>query len=360
MARKNVTQRDIAEKCGLSVIAVSYALRGDRSNVSQATIDRVRREARRMGYDPSRSHAARRLRYQRTDTEIVNQLVALFFPFGEMHQPYWAYMFEGMQGVLAAQGFGALTCNVDVARGPFREQLPVLFRRGEVDGAIVFATEQYRDELITALREESGFRSRPIVTLMEPFEGCSSVLVDDVAVGNLQAGHLLDLGHRHLLAFRSERYNAPAVRDRIEGYSLAFRERGLDPEAGLHIWPWIWDRGIDLQEAAQQALQGHPAVTALLCPNDAMGIDLGRALSGLGYRVPRDYSMVGVDDTDVWLDRNGQNIWTTVRLPMRDIGSRAASLLLDRIAGGRPTYTSEIISPSLVVRQSTRPVRPRC
>jgi DNA-binding LacI/PurR family transcriptional regulator len=178
------------------------------------------------------------------------------------------------------------------------------------------------------------------------------VVVDDVAVGRLAAGHLLDLGHRHLATFKAARYNSPITLTRIEGQRQAFIERGLDPDRGLHVLPWLWDVGIDLAAAAAAALDTRPDVTAILAPNDGMGIPLVRALGRSGRQVPRDLSVIGADDCGEWPDAGDTNRWTTVRIPLRDLGRQAARALVQRIRGER--VPPQLVVPvELVVRAST-------
>lgn len=350
------TLADIAARCGLSRMAVSYALRGNRTYVSQATIDRVTAAAREIGYDPGQAHAARRLRYQGSGIRVVNHVAALFFPVGGVEQRYWALILQGLHDGLAAQGFGMLICDCEPRGRSLDEQLPVLFRRGDVDGAVVFATEQYRAELIEGLRRLPGFGERPVVTLTEAFPGCTAVVVDDLAVGRLAAGHLLDLGHRHLATFKAARYNSPITLARIEGQRQAFGERGLAPDAGLHVLPWLWDAGVDLAAAAAAALDAQPEITGILAPNDGMGIPLVRALARSGRRVPRDLSVIGADDCGEWPETAETNRWTTIRIPLRDLGRQAARALVQRIRGER-VPPQLVVSAELVVRGSTAPPR---
>lgn len=352
---KPIRLQEIAAYCGLSRITVSCALRGDRKNVSQQTMKRVRAAARKLGYDPAQAHAARRLRYQRTPGQVVNKLAAVFFPYTNLHERYWALILEGIQQGFMESRFGVLACAVWPEAGDIGEQLPALFHRGDVDGAVIFATEQYRGNLIAALRDDPGFAERPIVTLPEAFPGCLSVMTDDVEAGRLTAGHLLDLGHRHLMTFESKRFASPIVKQRLAGQRRAYAERGLDAERLLHTADFIWEDPSGLSVAFQRALAEFPQVTGILCPNDLFGIQLVPLLRQSGRRVPEDVSLIGVDDIEPLLDASGGNIWTTVRLPLRDLGRSAADLLLAHVTGRAEGMAGRVLPGELVVRGSTCP-----
>ena len=353
--RRPVRLQEIAEHCGLSRIAVSYALRGDRANVSQETITRVQRAARKLGYDPSAAHAARRLRYQRTPGHVVNHLTAAFYPHTNLHEHYWASILEGLQYGFFENRFGMLSCAVWPQAGDIGAQLPELFRRGDVDGAVIFPTEQYRENLVKALRAEPGFGARPIVTLLETLPGCSSVQVDDNQAGYLAARHLLDLGHRHLMTFASPRYTSPIVTNRIAGQRRAYAERGLNSDHFLHTVNWLWDPEPGIRAALEHALADFPRVTGILCPNDGFGVQLVPVLRHLGRRIPDDISLIGVDDSEALPDAGGENRWTTVRLPLREVGRAGAELLLARVTGGAEGTEDRVLPPELVVRGSTGP-----
>lgn len=70
MEKKRVTLKDVAEACGVSVMSVSYALRGSKQ-VSDATRERVSQTAMEMGYQPDplmtrlSSYRSRKLRAAR-------------------------------------------------------------------------------------------------------------------------------------------------------------------------------------------------------------------------------------------------------------------------------------------------------
>ncbi len=350
-----VRLQEIAAHCGLSRMTVSYALRGDRANVSIETIRRVRAAARKLGYDPSTAHAARRLRYQGTGGSVVNHLAAAFFPHTNLHERYWGLILEGLQYGFFENRNGLLSCAVWPEAGEIGGQLPRLFHRGDVDGAVIFPTEQYRENLVAVLRAEPGFGERPVVTLLEALPGCSSVRVDDVQAGYLAARHLLELGHRHLMTFVSPRYTSPIVTNRIAGQRRACEERGLNPAAVLHTTGWLWDTQPGMRVALEQALAEFPRVTGILCPNDGFGVQLAPLLRHMGRRIPEDISLVGVDDSEGLPDAVGENMWTTVRLPLRELGRTAAELLLARVSGASANDEERVLPAELVVRGSTCP-----
>ncbi len=90
--------------------------------------------------------------------------------------------------------------------------------------------------------------------------------------------------------------------------------------------------------------------------NDLMALGVVEGLAAAGARVPRDMSVVGVDDT--MAGRLGSPALTTVAMPTPEAGRAAVDLLL-RAAGTAPgdTPADTVLPTSLVRRGSTAPPR---
>ena len=194
--------------------------------------------------------------------------------------------------------------------------------------------------------------------------------------------HLLELGHRYFLYFRRPHHMSVGVhQDQLyPGYRQACFEHGLDPEQHLipaeidaelmrfafkadHLTQIILlnslKAGLPALSPASWAryrrlLEQHPKITAILAPNDATAITLRYLLVMDGKRVPEDYSLVGFDDTDPMLDARGRdNILTTVHLPLRALGQKAARLLIDLLTGQASAQCRIVVPTKLIVRAST-------
>jgi len=104
---------------------------------------------------------------------------------------------------------------------------------------------------------------------------------------------------------------------------------------------------------AQELLRRNQPFTALFAYNDNSAIGAIRAFEEAGWRVPRDVSVVGLDDIQSAAYINPP--LTTVRQPLTKMGEIAPRTLLDRIEK-RTKYVPEItVEPELVVRGSAAP-----
>jgi len=377
------TLRDVAEACGVSITAVSLTLRGCPTRFSEETKARIRETAVTLGYDPERSQGARRLVMRRFKQYVLNHLVAVCLPAEFYRAQYYTTAFKGIVDVLNEQGFGVLIID---AGNPTARLFPPILQRGDVDGMItLLGAGDYR-RIEEQLRATPSFRQRPIVSLLTALPGVTPVLADAAAGAKAEVAHLLALGHRHFLYFRQPQGVPVGVhQDQLyPGYRQACLEAGLDPEA--HLIPAEIDpallrfafmadnvQQITLLNALQpglpalpaaswsryrRLLRQHPQITAILAPNDATAITLRYHLALDGKRVPEDYSLVGFDDTDPLLDAHGQtNTLTTVRLPLRTLGQKAARLLVEQLNGKHAKPQRIIVPTKLIVRTSTAPVQ---
>src|SRR5262249_59069645 len=99
--------------------------------------------------------------------------------------------------------------------------------------------------------------------------------------------------------------------------------------------------------------------TALVAFDDVSAIGAIRAFLDSGLRVPEDISVVGFDDIQSAAYHNPS--LTTVRQPLREMGTLAAKLILERIeSGGERQHAPFVtVQPQLVVRASTAAGPPR-
>ena len=208
------------------------------------------------------------------------------------------------------------------------------------------------------------------MSLFFPLAGCSAVLAEETQGAYAATQHLLDLGHRHLLwLYRAGPAGAPPIcAGRRDGICRALRDSVLPPAEHLLEFavPMEW---LDApgsvgsptpagQDAASEAsltgfFRDNDRFTGILAQNDHVAIRVNALLARLGLRVPRDYSLIGFDDTEPILDECGHNILTTVRLPLREAGRAAGDLVLRQLDAATARPETVTLPVALVVRGTT-------
>lgn len=345
---KSVTLQDIADRCGVCRATVSFALRGH-PHLRQETVERIVDMARAMGYDPAVHHAARQLRLGTLGKRVRSHVIAVFLPAIFATETYFMQIFQGMIDVFTPVGYGVL---VHVDNYPVFHALPYIFGRGDVDGVIALSQEESLTALTTKLREEANFNSSPIISVTMPHPECLSVLVDDFNGGYLSARHLLQLGHRHLMHFFPEEGSYPLAQ-RLAGVRKAYTELGLDPAAYLHFMHWFIEKLPQCSADLLTIFAQHPEITGILARNDQTAVQVTEALQRAGKRVPQDYSLVGFDDTHRLPSAYGDNMLTTMQVPLRQVGTEAARMILRVLDDPNAQHENITLPVTLLQRGST-------
>ena len=92
--------------------------------------------------------------------------------------------------------------------------------------------------------------------------------------------------------------------------------------------------------------------SALFCANDEAAMGAVKALRSHGLEVPRDVSVISVDDIDV--ASYFSPMLTTVHIPINELGKQAARVMIDRISNARKIALRVELPSSLSRRDSSK------
>lgn len=91
---------------------------------------------------------------------------------------------------------------------------------------------------------------------------------------------------------------------------------------------------------------------AVLAGNDEIALGIMQTAQDAGISVPKDFRIVGFDDTRIaTLVRPALS---TVRVPLLDIGAAVVRLLVERVGNSEKPATREKLPTKLIVRESSR------
>jgi DNA-binding LacI/PurR family transcriptional regulator len=330
---KRATTRDVAALAGVSQPTVSLVLSGNpRARVASDTRARVLDAARQLGYQPNL--LARGLVSRRS------YAIGVIVP--DLDNPFFTEVVSGAERVAAQEGYAVLLCD---ARGADLERHLHTLTARQVDGIIL-------DAGAAAKLDKSDRLVGQNIVLVDELSGrWPGVATDAPAAGRLAAEHLLALGHRRL-AFVGPATESYGFRMRERGFVAALRERGVSlGSERLRRAPASVAGGM----AAMRELLALPETpTAVFCANDLVAIGALKVCLNAGVRVPEQLSIVGCDDIE--MARVVTPELTTVMVPARGLGARAARLLLERLSGS-PQRTrrtgAKPLPVELVVRGTT-------
>lgn len=337
-----LTMRQIARELGVSITTISKVL-NNHDDIGDETRARVLARVAALGYRPNA--VARSLTLRRTHTLgiVVPDLMHSFF----------VEIVAAIEACVSRRRYGLLVCNLAEDPAKERPQLEMLLER-QVDGIVLAAATAARNGDLLK-RIVAGGKGLVLID-RDDHRGvnCHRVITDDGEVGRIATGHLLDLGHRAI----GHLTGPPLVhaRRRRQGYLRAMRDRRV------RVVPqWIATGGFREAEgyaAMQRLLDAAPEVTAVFAVNDPAAIGAMKAVWERGLRIPEDISIVGAGDI-----AHGDMLkvpLTTVSWSRRDLGTRAAELILDQIENdSRGPFEKTIIPPQLVTRGSAAPPRRR-
>ena len=190
----------------------------------------------------------------------------------------------------------------------------------------------------------------PVVLLdrtIVPFPGRGRhdlVGIDNRRAGCVMTEHLLGVGARRP-AFVALPNTAATVDAREAGYRETLYRSGIAPDPGLVQRFDPGDAGAvrDLMEAQRP--------DGIVCANDWTAARLMHTLLALGYRIPADVRLVGIDDLEY--ARLLPVPLTTYRQPTRQLGEVALAAMLERIARPDLPTRDVLLSGKLVVRRSS-------
>jgi LacI family transcriptional regulator len=333
------TINDVARLAGVSKKTVSRVI-NDSPLVRPDTRDKVLALMRQIGYAPDPQ--ARGLAFRRSF------LIGLVFD-----NPTAQYIVNMQYGALDAlrdSGFELVVHPCDSKH------------EGYIDGIVRFAQQQKlwgliliprvsEDQALADALQDIGCRYVRVasIPLDEP---ARMLLTHDRLAGAEVADYLESLGHRRIgLITGPKRYRSSIERGGGFADALARRGIALAPELNYE-GGYTFESGV---AGAEKLLAQTPRPTAIFACNDEMAAGVYKAALRMGLSIPGDLSVVGYDDSPL-----ASQLWpalTTTRLPVRDVGRQAASMLLASdppARGARPTPVVAV-TPHLMVRDSCQP-----
>lgn len=345
----HVNLRMLAEHLELSQTTVSLVLNNSPSakSIPQETRNRVLAAAERLNYRPN--YFARSLRQSRSMS------VGVLAP--DLSEGYFTRVMSGVVDELTRAHYFYFTACHDWKK-ELIEQYPRMLVERAVDGFLLLNTPA--DQIAVPV---------PVVAISahSAGENLTNIVVDHHLAARQALAHLFELGHRRIAFMRGPRA-IPDSEFRWEGIEEAAGGMGLkiDPALVIRIDATGWSMKTGQHPMAPEIgykpmrtlLDKTRDFTAVFCFNDIAAIGAIRALKESGLNVPADVSVVGFDD--ILSAAYSTPSLTTVRQPLMEMGRRGAQVLLERIADREKGFPGEIMmSPELVVRESTGPAAPQ-
>ena len=174
--------------------------------------------------------------------------------------------------------------------------------------------------------------------------------VDNLLIPKLAVAHLAELGHRRI-GYVGGAFKISNSRDRWLGFQDICKELALECCETKLIEGAGWR--LDENERAElvAALRAPDRPTAVFAAGYHFALEIYGAATAAGLRVPRDLSVVGVDDPT-----SAEHLsppMTTIRQPLARLGGEAMQALAAKMQDAAQPLVSRTFLPELVVRRSS-------
>lgn len=311
MEKKYATLKDVAEKSGVSISAVSKILSG-KADFKEETKNKVFSVAKEIGYAPNALARS-------VQKNSGYQMIGFFIP--NIMNPFFAELVNEVEKRLARHGFILTLCIFNDSQEKLKRFLKMLVET-RATGCIIAGTRE--DECEEDFRTAKRFLS--MVSIQADVEGIDRVDVTDEAGTYEAVSYLIEKGHKKI-AFLGYRFDISILQNRLDGYYRALSEKHIAVEEGYVIESKHDSKKI--YECARRLLSSPNRPTAIHCINELVASNVYLAARDLGLKIPDDLSVTGFDG--ISLSRLLTPQLTTVQDPIDLLAQIAVDMLMEQI-----------------------------
>jgi DNA-binding LacI/PurR family transcriptional regulator len=338
---KRITIEDVAKKAEVSKGTVSAVING-RNTVNPDTREQILRVMKDLNFRPR--GMARNLKNGEQDRSIGIIIKDLNYPF-------YTSIASGVKEYANAKGYSVIIASSENDH-ECEKKFTHLFSTKDIKGAIIAPIVEGEAEI------EHLFKLKRLNYPFVLLEDVKGIQANVVAIDNLKAikkavKYLIDSGHTKIVHFAGPSQSSH-TQERIEGFRHAFSESPL-----IFKKEMIVPIGSRHEEAYGNTLKYFKNLsredfpTAIVCFNDQQALAVMTALKELCIRVPEEISIIGNDD--IAYAQIYPVPLTTIRAPQREIGYKAAEILIRNIESTNIIPNEKVVlETEFVIRESSR------
>ncbi len=311
---KRLALQDIADRVGVTKMTVSRYLK-DPTQVSKATGEKIQAVIDEVGYVASRVPDIL--------SNSTSKAIGILIP--SISNQVFAAVVQGIESVTEPSGYQTMIAHYGYDKDVEEKRIESMLSY-QVDGLILSECEHTEKSL--RMIESAGI---PVVEVMD-----SCLPPIDLAVGlNHRAAseamirRMLENGKKKI-AFIAARMDI-RVRQRLQGYHNMMESVGCDPIILSTSANSSFTLGAELMA---EALDNHPELDGVFCCNDDLAIGAIMECQRRGISIPEQMAVAGFNALDI-----GRSITpklASIDTPRWEIGSLAATMLLDKLSGNSP------------------------
>jgi LacI family transcriptional regulator len=336
---------DVARAAGVSIASVSRVLNGQR-NPRQETREKVLAAVAELGFVPDGAARALSARLK----EVVGVIVRRPRPAADTDEDLFAgeslqypdLINRGIEAAAQRRGFDLLIRSVGITEHDPGGRTLALARKS--DGLIL------HDRVLEPDQMDRLSRQLPIVTLAGYATPTTANVHGDNKSGmRALARHLLHDHGYPTLGYLCGYADSPDSIERQEVLAAEAAAAGADLDLGPEWQGYYYASGgaqvINELLAARRALP-----RAIVCANDQTALGVMSALGKHGISVPGQVAVTGFDD--IPLARHLRTSLTTVRQPIRELGTTAFDVLYSML-NREQLPARDIVLPTELIRRES-------
>lgn len=345
--KNSVTISKIAQEAGVSKTTVSYFLnnKAREFRISEKTCKKIKNVIKKYNYHPN--FFARSISLNKS---FLTGLIS-----GNPATSFWGEILGGIEDELEERAYHLLLGKS--YKSTSREKTSPSLGIVEPDFGKIWEREKKLFDFMNEKNVE-GFifapyvdfngiygdyylkiaESKPVISILYPLKGISSVYTDNIEGGRIAGEYLYEHGHRKVayLGFLTRELKAP-----FDERYLGFREKFGKVE---HF------------KSPVSLIENIKDITAVFCFSDRFVVELYRECWMRGIRIPDDISIIGFDDIEFL--QYMQPRPTSIHQYKKEIGVYAGQLLMKQIDENNPReITEKKLIPYLVEGESVKKIR---
>ncbi|WZL81163.1 LacI family DNA-binding transcriptional regulator [Vallitaleaceae bacterium 9-2] len=346
--KKRITIYDIAKELDLSPSTVSRVLGKSQRRVTPEIKQRVEDAAKRMNYYPN--SLARNLK------KNTNQTIGVILP--SIDNPFYPSIVRGMEDEAIKHNYTINICSCDredVRTDKYLERLI----GDRVSGIITIFVDNVPESLKNFINRGGKVVSIGIKSELD--DRIPTMYFDREEEAYTVTKHLIELGHKNIALFISKIDNK-IREEKLRGYKKALKEFGIvynknnvfvdEKEKKVGTNDSIPDCNTGIFCANEMLKSKNKDITGIVCMNDLVALGAISVLKNQGYSIPKDYSVIGFDDT--FFSNLIEPEITTLKVNKYEVGQKSIQYLLEVLEDR--DYASKIDCSqdvNLILRKST-------
>ena len=341
---KNVdetTIQDIAKSAGVSKATVSAVL-NSKNTARPCTTEKILQVAEALHYHPKTMAGIPK--YD-DDERVIGIIIK------ELNYPFYTTIAEGATEYANSKGYSLIVASSDYNHEK-EKKFTRLFSAKGIKGTIIAPLIEGNSEIEHLLKLKMS--KYPFVLLADVKNISANVVeIDNIKAIKKAVQYLISKGHKRIVHFTGPPQSAH-TKERIDGFRTAFSEVPL-----AFAKEMIIPIGADKEGSYLRCIKyfrrknrkDYP--TAIVCFNDLQALAVMTALRDLNIKVPDDISIIGNDD--IHFTETYSVPLTTIKSPQREIGQKAAEILIKNIESTTQLPIERIVlETELIIRKSTR------